>query len=81
MTEMTKKVKSRTWEQLPEVYGLAVILVICVIGRQHLHDTLEIFWLWKEPNTDTCTHKMGRQEPYPPKYLLYMCCYTDWCGS
>ena len=32
MTEMTKKVKSRTWEQLPEVYGLAVILVICVIG-------------------------------------------------
>ena len=32
MTEMTKKVKSPTWEQLPEVYGLAVILVICVIG-------------------------------------------------
>jgi len=22
---------------LPEVYGLAVILVICVIERQHLH--------------------------------------------
>ena len=21
---------------------------------------------------------MGRQEPYPPTYLLYMCCYTDW---
>ena len=32
MTEMTKKVKSPTWEQLPEVYGLAVIIVICVIG-------------------------------------------------
>ena len=32
MTEMTEKVKSPTWEQLPEVYGLAVILVICVIG-------------------------------------------------
>ena len=32
MTEMTKKLKSRTWEQLAEVYELAVILVICVIG-------------------------------------------------
>ena len=20
---------------------------------------------------------MGRQEPYPPKYLLYICCYID----
>ena len=34
MTEMTKKLKSPTWEQLPEVYGLAVILVICVIGGE-----------------------------------------------
>ena len=34
MTEMTKKVKSPTWEQLPEVYRLTVILVICVIGGE-----------------------------------------------
>mgnify|MGYP003330334902 CR=1 FL=1 len=34
MTEMTKKMESRTWEELPEVYRLAVILVICVIGGE-----------------------------------------------
>jgi hypothetical protein len=33
MTEMTKKMKSRTREELPEVYRLAVILVICVIFK------------------------------------------------
>ena len=36
MTEMTKKMESRTWEELPEVYRLAVILVICVIGGSYL---------------------------------------------
>jgi hypothetical protein len=30
MTEMTKKLESRTLEELAEVYRLAVILVICV---------------------------------------------------
>ena len=29
---MTKKMESRPREELPEVYRLAVILVICVIG-------------------------------------------------
>ena len=33
MTEMTKKMESRTLEVLPEVYRLAVILVICVIFK------------------------------------------------
>ena len=33
MTEMTKKMESRTWEELSEVYRSVVILVICVIWR------------------------------------------------
>ena len=33
MTEMTNEMESRTWEELPEVYRLAVILVICVMGE------------------------------------------------
>ena len=32
-TEMTKKMESRTCEELSEVYRLAVILVICVMGE------------------------------------------------
>jgi hypothetical protein len=32
MAEMTKGMESRTREQMTEVYGLAIILVICVIG-------------------------------------------------
>jgi len=31
MTEMTKEMESRTWEELTEVYRSVVILVICVI--------------------------------------------------
>ena len=37
MTEMTKKMESRTCEGLPEVYRLAVILVICVIGGSNYY--------------------------------------------
>jgi hypothetical protein len=37
MTEMTKKVKSPTWEQLPEVYGLTVIIVISVIAGIYVY--------------------------------------------
>ena len=33
MTEMTKERESRTLEQMTEVYGLAVILVICIIFK------------------------------------------------
>ena len=48
MTEMTKKMESRTWEELPEVYRLAVILVICVIGAvdekyHHYHSSHKIW--------------------------------------
>ena len=32
MTEMTKEMESPTSEQMTEVYGSVVILVICVIG-------------------------------------------------
>ena len=34
MTAMTKKMESRTWGGLAEVYRLAVILVICVMGGE-----------------------------------------------
>ena len=52
MTEMTKKIESRTLEELAEVYRLAVILVICVIFKAN--DTSQLatlpykrlhFWL------------------------------------
>ena len=33
VTEMTKKMESRTLEELPKVYRLAVILVVCVIFK------------------------------------------------
>ena len=38
MTEMTKKLKSRPWEQLSEVYKNTVISVICVIEE---HESLQ----------------------------------------
>ena len=44
MTEMTKKVKSRTWEQLPEVYKNTVFVIICVIGEgsTYMHSFISI---------------------------------------
>ena len=40
MTEMTKEMESRTWEELAEVYRSVVILVICVIGRGRVFTTV-----------------------------------------
>ena len=50
MTETTKEMESRTWEQLPEVYGLAVILVICVIGGGETRGTISNqAVIWSQP--------------------------------
>ena len=46
MTEMTKEMESRTWEQMTEVYGLAVILVICVIGVSEFQMGLILLFIW-----------------------------------
>ena len=47
-------------------------------GIEMLHRNLLVM---ERTNTDTCIYNMGRKEPYPWTYVLYMCCYTDWCAG